>query len=43
MSGEIMQKQLSLQTARSRNNTQKQIEPHLVIRKSTARASQKPR
>lgn len=43
MSGEIMQKQLSLQTARSRNNTQKQIEPHLVIRKSTARASQKTR
>lgn len=43
MSGEIMQRQLSLQTARSRNNTQKQIEPHLVVRKSTARASQEIR
>jgi LacI family transcriptional regulator len=41
LSAEIMQKQLSSGNARSRNKMHKEIEPHLVIRKSSARATQK--
>ncbi|HZC43846.1 MAG TPA: LacI family DNA-binding transcriptional regulator [Acidobacteriaceae bacterium] len=37
LSAEIMQRQLSSQSAQTRNKVQKQIEPHLVIRQSTAR------
>ncbi len=43
LSAEIMQKQLSSHNAGSRNITQKQIEAHLIIRKSTTRISQKAR
>jgi LacI family transcriptional regulator len=41
LSAEIMQKQLSSHSVRSRNKAQKQIEPHLVIRKSSARVPHK--
>ena len=40
ISAEIMQKLLSTKAAKVRNQTHKQVEPHLVIRKSTARTSQ---
>lgn len=43
LSAEIMQKQLSSHSAGSRNKAQKKIEPHMIIRKSTARVSQKAR
>jgi DNA-binding LacI/PurR family transcriptional regulator len=43
MSAEIMQRQLSSHSVGSRNKTQKQSEPHLIIRKSTARVSQRVR
>ncbi len=43
LSAEIMQKQLSSHNAGSRTITQKTIEAHLIIRKSTARISQKAR
>ena len=43
LSAEIMQKQLSSHGARSRNKTKKQIEPHLIVRKSTAPVSRKAR
>ena len=43
LGAEIMQKQLSPHTAGSRKNTQKKIEPNLIIRKSTARVSQRAR
>lgn len=43
LSAEIMQEQLSSQSRRLRNKTQKQVEPHLVIRKSTARPPAKAR
>jgi DNA-binding LacI/PurR family transcriptional regulator len=39
MSAEIMQRQLSSHSAGCRNKTQKQIEPNLIVRKSTARVS----
>lgn len=41
LSAEIMQKQLSSHGAGSRNKLQKQIEPNLIIRKSTARVPHK--
>lgn len=40
LSAEIMQKQLSSLSKGTRNKTQKEIEPHLIVRKSTARVSQ---
>jgi LacI family transcriptional regulator len=43
MSAEIMQKQLSSKNKRSCNKTHEQIEPHLVIRKSTTRAPKQAR
>jgi DNA-binding LacI/PurR family transcriptional regulator len=43
MSAEIMQRQLSPKNKRSRNKTHEQIEPHLVIRQSTASAPKQAR